>query len=97
MIKILELIYISVGILTLISISVFTLCQCFHWGVELINKIRNPYMNHFYTRKFAEMSLAFRDDERLTYIFDRFQKDSIWGWSFDTYKFRDEVNEKFKK
>lgn len=91
----LQVIYIIVGLIAVLAVSAFVLCQCFAWSIELIDRWREPCWRAYAARKYNELALAFNENKKMEYIFKRMSDDCISGWSFNTWDFRDEVNRKF--
>lgn len=93
----LEVIYIVVGIIAVLAVSFFAMNQCFYWFLEMAEQWREPALRAHATRKFKELALAFNDDPRMKYIFETIADNTAMGFSWDTWKLRDEVHEKFEK
>lgn len=91
----LQVIYIAVGILFIITICCFLLCQMFHWFCDNIERIKWERYNWYTTKKYSELALVFHQDKKLEFIFNRLAKDQIWGNGLDVWKFRDEIEKKF--
>ena len=94
--EIIQAIYIIVGVVAVLAISAYTLCCCFAWAIELIDKWREPYWRAGTSQMYARLANAFRD-EKITYIFKRLRDDNVQGFGLDVWQFRDEVEEKFKE
>lgn len=92
---ILQSIYVSVGILAIVAISTFTICQCFQWALNIYQEFKTPYLKYYYTRTFSDLSIAFYERKEVAYIFKRLSEMQLRDTGIDSWKFRDEVDKEF--
>lgn len=91
----LQIIYITVGIIAILSICVFALCNMFDWVCEKISSLRRTHYTLYTIRTFNELSLAFHQDKKLEAIFKRLADDAIWYRKLNVWDFRDLIEKEF--
>lgn len=93
--RILEYVYIGVGIVVLLTICFYVCGATIHRIAEIIERIRNPQLKLYQARKFRELAIAFGSNDKMKYIFKKVADDVVMEYGMDVWKFRDEVEEKF--
>lgn len=92
-----ECVYIVVGILFIFATAIGILTISIHHLMQILDNYREPYWRAGAIRKYRELALAFNDNKKIEYIFKTLADNKAMGWDFDTWRFKDEVEEKFGK
>lgn len=96
MIRILEFIYIAVGVIFIFTVCVHILSIAFDYVCDKIERIKHDRLEIYTIRKFHELELAFHQDKKIAFVFKKLGEAQVWGRSLDVWELRDETDKVFQ-
>ena len=91
----LQIIYIVVGVIAVVAISVFTICNCLIVIAEQIERIKRPYWKYTQIKKYADLENAFYQDKKVQYIFKSLKDKETNDMGINAWDFRDLIEKEF--